>query len=184
METTTEKPDHQVAAETLAQRLTDLGVTIDAYPSPDPERKMFRFSVIVSKNGRKVLDTFYSMGTGYAIDSRTGKHFPQRDWRLSDFDDAVRGALATGRPVPYADSIFRKLQWPTPSVTDVLSSLLNDADVLNHSSFEEWASSFGYDTDSRKAESIYRRCLEIALTLRAALGDAVVTELQELAQRM
>ena len=43
----------------------------------------------------------------------------------------------------------------------------------------EWAKDFGYDTDSRKAETTYRACLEIALQLRNGIGEAGFTRLQE-----
>lgn len=66
-----------------------------------------------------------------------------------------------------------------PLLRDVLYALCMDADVLNYSSFEEWASNLGYDKDSRKGEAIYKQCLTIALKLRSILGDTKLTELQE-----
>lgn len=65
-----------------------------------------------------------------------------------------------------------------PDAADVLYSLLSDSGVLNYSRFEEWAESLGYETDSRKAESIYRACLEIALQLRNAIGETGLQQLQ------
>ena len=61
----------------------------------------------------------------------------------------------------------------------VMYCLVMDADVLEYRNFEDWASCMGYDEDSRKGEAIYRACLEIALALRSALGDAKLTELRE-----
>jgi hypothetical protein len=69
-----------------------------------------------------------------------------------------------------------------PDLADVLYSLSMDADVLDSGSFENWASELGYDTDSRKAESIYRACLDIALKMRAALGDSALQELRDACQ--
>jgi hypothetical protein len=57
-----------------------------------------------------------------------------------------------------------------------------DSDVFNYSSFEEWASTFGYDADSRKGESIYRTCLDIALKLRNAIGEDGLQKLREACQ--
>ena len=59
-----------------------------------------------------------------------------------------------------------------PDKLDVINSLVMDASVLNSSSFEDWADEFGYDRDSRKAETIYRACLDIALKLRNAIGES------------
>jgi hypothetical protein len=59
-----------------------------------------------------------------------------------------------------------------PDSLSVLFSLTMDSSVLDSCGFEEWASDVGYDPDSRNAESIYRACLEIALKMRAAMGDS------------
>lgn len=71
---------------------------------------------------------------------------------------------------------------PPPDLADVLYSLASDADVLDAGGFEEWASNYGYDTDSRKAEAVYRACLDIALKLREAIGEAGLTKLREACQ--
>lgn len=62
------------------------------------------------------------------------------------------------------------------------NSLVSDADVLDCSTFEEWADNLGYDKDSRKAEATYRECLALALKLRNGLGEAALAELREAAQ--
>jgi hypothetical protein len=69
-----------------------------------------------------------------------------------------------------------------PDPTDVIWSLVQDADVLNYSSFEQWAQEFGYDPDSRSAEKIYRLCLEHALALRNAVGEDGLAALIEAGQ--
>jgi hypothetical protein len=66
-----------------------------------------------------------------------------------------------------------------PDTIDVLYSLVMDSDVLGAGGFEDWAANYGYDVDSRKAESTYRACLENALKLRAALGDDGLSKLRE-----
>ena len=77
---------------------------------------------------------------------------------------------------------WRAAPVPAPLLRDVMYSLLADYPVIDYGSFESWASDYGYDTDSRKAEQTYRACLDNALQLRAALGDSVIAELQELFQ--
>ncbi len=57
-----------------------------------------------------------------------------------------------------------------PALLDVLYCTLADASALDYPTFESWASEYGYDTDSRKAEGIYRTCLREAAVLNAALG--------------
>jgi hypothetical protein len=70
-----------------------------------------------------------------------------------------------------------------PSVVDVVQCLLMDSDVLNYRGFDDWADCLGYDTDSRKAEAIYRACLDTALQLRAIFGEPELSRLQEIANR-
>jgi hypothetical protein len=82
----------------------------------------------------------------------------------------------------YRGSVVGRGKPILPDTLDVIYSLVTDADVLNHSSFEDWASEFGYDTDSRKAETIYRECLSTALALRNGIGEDGLRKLQEAAQ--
>lgn len=71
---------------------------------------------------------------------------------------------------------------PPPSVRDVVYSLLMESEVLDYSDFESWADNCGYDTDSRKAEIIYRTCLDTGLKLRSMMGDKKLNTLRELFQ--
>jgi hypothetical protein len=48
-----------------------------------------------------------------------------------------------------------------PHIADVLHSIILDSSAAGQS-FESWCDEFGYDTDSRKAEDIYRACQENA----------------------
>lgn len=70
-----------------------------------------------------------------------------------------------------------------PKTIEVMSGLLLDASgVAYGQSFEEWASDYGYDTDSRKAEAIYQACREQTEALRNFLltdGDPWVMWLEQ-----
>jgi hypothetical protein len=69
-----------------------------------------------------------------------------------------------------------------PELRDVLYSLAMDASVIDYACFEDWASEYGIDPDSRKGEAIYRDCLKTALGLRNALGEAKLAQLREACQ--
>lgn len=75
---------------------------------------------------------------------------------------------------------FKKL--PAPELKDVLYSLIIDSNVLDYDSFESWASDFGYDTDSRKAEAIYKEALRQSLQFKQLLDPKKLDELKELFQ--
>lgn len=64
-----------------------------------------------------------------------------------------------------------------PEAADVLSCLASDAANVNMSSFEDWRSDLGYDTDSRKAERTYKTCEKQADKLKRFLGQDAYDEL-------
>jgi len=64
----------------------------------------------------------------------------------------------------YADSKRRKIE--PPKLVDVMFSLVMDSSAIDAGCFEEWASEFGYDTDSISARDTYDQCIAIALKLR------------------
>lgn len=57
-----------------------------------------------------------------------------------------------------------------PSVAEVLNCLLIEAFALELT-FSDWCSEYGYDADSRTAESIFKRCNEMGKQLKRFLGD-------------
>lgn len=65
-----------------------------------------------------------------------------------------------------------------PELQSVLYCLLSDtAEIEAVSDFEEWADSLGYDTDSRKAERIFKACKETHAALSQMFG---VQEMEDL----
>lgn len=58
-----------------------------------------------------------------------------------------------------------------PTAPEVLDCLVSDASSFDSaSSFEDWCSDFGYDTDSRKAEQTFKAVERSAARLRRFLG--------------
>lgn len=59
-----------------------------------------------------------------------------------------------------------------PKIEDVLDCLASDASGFeNEDGFESWASGYGYSTDSRKAERIYKTIESQAKRLKKFLGE-------------
>lgn len=59
-----------------------------------------------------------------------------------------------------------------PTVDEVLDCLASDAAGIDNSrGFDDWCSEYGYDTDSRRAEKVYRQCERQAQRLKKFLGD-------------
>lgn len=82
--------------------------------------------------------------------------------------------MGTGHSKPYPPEYepMKRSFWKAtpPTAATVIDSLLMDVADLDQT-FEEWTASLGYDTDSRKAEAIYRECLGTLPRLRGFLGS-------------
>lgn len=60
-----------------------------------------------------------------------------------------------------------------PKLTSVLDCLASDAaGYENADNFEDWASEYGYDTDSRKAERTFKTVERQSVKLRRFLGES------------
>ena len=118
----------------------------------DDKTPSLNWLVTIGRAGRGSLTTDYMQGIGHA----PGYKPLQRV--TVDIQNQWEAIANTGRN--------RHGKAKLPKLRDVLYSLVSDSDVLEHSCFDDWADCYGYDTDSREAERIYRACLDIALQLR------------------
>lgn len=82
-------------------------------------------------------------------------------------------------PAHYVDSrtSWQKSKPIPPEILGILGSLQGDI-VPFGTSFQAWCGDFGYDTDSRKAEDIFKKCLDNTAKLVTLLGVNGVEELQ------
>jgi hypothetical protein len=72
-----------------------------------------------------------------------------------------------------------------PTLADVLDCLASDASGYeNACTFEDWASEYGYETDSRKAEKTFRAIKRQAEQLKRTLGEDAYQELLYNTERM
>ncbi len=72
---------------------------------------------------------------------------------------------------------------PTPA--EVLARICAESLEVSNDSFEGWAATYGFDADSRKAESIYQACQKNAEKLsRLGLDSATVQTFAELSNRL
>jgi hypothetical protein len=63
-----------------------------------------------------------------------------------------------------------------PTLDDVLDCLASDAaGIESAKSFEDWCGDYGYDTDSRKSEKIWKACSAQADKLKSLLGEEYET---------
>ena len=180
--------------ETLQRAAARLNLTVKAQFVPfsvsrskDQKDKNLNWRVTLQRDGRDIITTDYSAGQGHCPAYKLRKTQKDPSWPRR-FDqvqrDAIAGECETGRVhvIGMSGYIIPKPKAIIPNECNVIHSLVNDSDVLNYSCFEEWAENFGYDSDSRRAESIYQDCLAIALQLRNGLGERAFAELQAACQ--
>lgn len=136
--------------------------------------------VTLTRDGRDILTTDYGAGVAHC------PSYPKGGRVSVDDDTAIRFECEKGLPAFVGASgtlLTRATRKPIlPDTPDVVYSLTLDASVLDAPTFEEWADQFGFDQDSRKAKASYRACLEIALKLRAGIGEDGLALLQEASQ--
>lgn len=176
-----------MASEELRAVLTALEISIESEFVPwsrsmnahdkmlsdtDRARRSLNWNVTIKKSGRPVMITEYMQGVAFCPSYVQGDESVHRAGLIEYETENGRAAPRFGLP-------GRELK---PDILRVMGCLVSDLDVLDHPSFEEWANSFGYDTDSRKAERIYRVCLERAMRFRHAVGEDGVHKLREAAQ--
>lgn len=165
----------------------ELGLTMTAEFIPwsrsrnkSEKQPSLNWRVTISRKGRAVVTTDYMAGSGQAPSykplDRTVVRAEVVEWEC---EHGLRGHWADGLNCVIKAAGAKPI---TPKLADVISSLVLDSDVIEHPDFELWAAEFGYDIDSRKAEAIYRACLDIALKLRAGIGDEGVAKLREACQ--
>lgn len=162
-----------------------LGITIACEPSSDPPSdpkwKADAWRCTLTLAGR-TFSTPYWCGIGHrewkAEAGEIVEHLKAKDgWRKPSDPHEIPKKFWThperGPSLLTIDVAERMRFRPIPpSAADVLASLCSDAmSVACGQSFEEFCGEFGYDTDSRKAETTYRTCQETALRLRGFLSD-------------
>lgn len=76
-----------------------------------------------------------------------------------------------GRRMSVVYSMGRGHNGMEPQAKEVLESLFLDASSASARDFADFCAEFGYDTDSRRAERIYKACQSTAMRLRKLLGD-------------
>lgn len=175
------------------------GVTMDSEFVPfsvsrnsEEDRPSLNWKITIKRHGREVLRTDYGQGYGHAPASKlkapgkmSGRYAEQL--RMN----AIRAECETGMRHRFGEygSLFgrdgtmnTRAAITPPAIGEVMQSLISDSDVLDYGGFDDWAENYGYDPDSRKAESIYRACVEIATKLRAGLGQSLIEEIRLVAQ--
>jgi hypothetical protein len=124
--------------------------------APGNDWSHFAWICTLEYKGRK-LQTSYRTGVAHCCKPIGA----QPQWQ---FDKTIDGKAVRER-------WYRNPKAPiAPSVADVVSCLVSDG-MSAQSDFEEWCSELGYDSDSRKAYSMYQECQTTLCKLVALFGS-------------
>lgn len=166
-----ETKDQPATAETYTRDLIEAhGVNYRAEFVPQSQsrnagdkHRRLNWRVTIAK-GERALTFPYTQGTGFLPKLPPGTFTPGYPARVTLHDAAILDSFAeTGA--------WEHHKVKPPTFADVLYCLLSDAYALECDGFEDWADEHGYDPDSRKAEAIYKECMETAFFLRSILPD-------------
>lgn len=206
----TKRPDYEIAREELSALMVEKGIRVESAFVPWSKSRnapgsdsgfaidakarakgwrSFNWRVSIERGDPgqypPILKTDYAQGEGHspaaAIMAKPGPY--HRKPRCLDWERAVMHELETGREFNFSIAGVNGKKILPPEV-DVFACLVQDGmGAINAGSFENWASEYGYDTDSRKAEAAYNECLKHGLALRAAFGEGFLSKAAELASR-
>lgn len=127
----------------------------------------------------------YMQGSGHCpADKRafnTPTMNPDREKRAAIEEECATGYATVGG---IRGGTFKRGAKLEPDLTDVMHSLITDGGAIDSRDFSDWASDYGYDTDSIKARETYDACVTIGLRLRAAFGGERFEQLRELFEGM
>lgn len=168
--------------------IDELGITVEsefvpfnksrnAKPNPKLSEMSLNWKIKLLVKGREIIATDYQAGIGHAPAKRLEKYVkgnPTLEYRDAVAFEVHSGREYTGRTFPGKPIV--------PDPIGVVHCLLMDAEAVDYPDFESWAGEFGFDPDSRKAESAYQACRATGLKLRAALGDTALARLREVFQ--
>jgi hypothetical protein len=162
------------ACQSLKLTLRTTFVPLSRSRNAKADHPTLNWSVTLERDGRDVLTTDYQTGIGHApaynapVRTHGGANSVMRAAAIKMEAETGREA----RPLGGQGSFQPTGKQIEPDAAGIIACLVMDAGVIDHASFEDWADEYGYDPDSRSAERTYRACLETALQLRAAVGDA------------
>lgn len=174
----------------VAVTIAEIGLSINAVFIPWSQSRnkkekspSLNWNITLLHKGKSILTTDYSAGCAHCPSYKKLGMYNIKQWQYEQY---IIPECQKGFPVTmpaYISTIgmihYDKHHPIMPDKKDVIYSLVMDSDVINYDSFDEWASSFGYDTDSRTAEKIYNDCKEIAFRMVKAIGTDGLTKLQE-----
>jgi len=160
-------------------KVTLEAIGVEKRPDYNGDKYAFHYQIEVTVDGKSVYSGPYSTGSGNVARFLKEKYpeafkgcFNPMSQNRTIFEvetfDKIRTATMKGKDKVAMDG-FKVFY---PSIDDVLWLIfVEGAGIDSFTTFEDWASELGYDTDSRKALSTFETCRETAIRLRAVFDS-------------
>lgn len=167
---------------TMTDRVAEYGLTMKAdriTSRPDSNgdewhKTATHFLATLTAKGGQSMSNYYSMGSGhlanYIREKIKDRELPY-PITAKDAEKALRKVHSLHDQQVYNELVSRYGAGFAPKIEDIINSLTLDASSYEGArNLEDFCSEFGYSTDSRKAEAMYRACGETAKQLRYLIG--------------
>ena len=146
---------------------------MDESSRDDPGRTHWKYTL---QRGSHKLSGEYSQGSAHRVWSKHARYRLRNDpcTKQMRFQGRPYEAGTPAYPGGCPKSVWVNIMLPhteprKPTLQDILSCLIMDADGADALTFEEWCSELGYSDDSREAERIFNECRRIAVLLQRIL---------------
>ncbi|WCM23164.1 hypothetical protein NDK50_35015 [Paraburkholderia bryophila] len=142
--------------------------------------------IVTVTNGKTAYETEFHKGIGHLRYPWNSPYAVMNSQQKTATQAALKEAAETGcAPDIRLDGrgvvVGSDLPFPNPTFDEVLWCLVQDAGARHFDNFEAWAAEQGYDSDSRKAEAVWRACMECAQALlKLVAGEAELQRLSAL----
>lgn len=180
MTTTEDKPETKINDWASKYNVTAKYEFVPFSLSRNAKEKLpsLNWKVTLRRKEREFMRFDYSQGCAHAPSYK-------QNMKYAHEHETVKAECERGKHGRFLQSMgvhsFGKPIDP-PKLADVLYSICMDSEAIEYGTFQEWAGSMGYETDSRKAEAIYNACISEALKLRGTVGDKAMSELRDATQ--
>lgn len=189
--------------DNLTQLITPLGITLSFVSAPfnpnmENSDRMFHWACCINRTDAPLngFNTMFSKGGRHLrVKAKHTMHFgggtTQKD--IKDVKDNVRSYFydfdlrtirKDGRTSMFeAELANAMLEATPPTLEEILDCMLSDAIALDYDTFEDWASDYGYDTDSISARDTFhfiRKQSKQLITLLGRDGFRTAMEMERL----
>lgn len=165
--------------QSVSEYLQSIGVKVSFNYVGERTRDNWKHDkwVITFTSGKGSADFEYCTGLGHR-EQLTAQARTRIKWDFPGLTDRdIKARTSWGLRYLAAVEASRKPQ--APDAASVLHSIILDSEA-EFMNFEEWSETFGYSSDSIKAEFIFNACRKNAREMRAVFNREQIQHIQEL----